>query len=139
MSYLVFVNGLGANYKGNKTYEFIFSETTDVFGDDWDTNPANGNPTPPDTEEIKKVGVLNRDGIDMELVQNSDFFCMKDAIDKVIALAWEKDSDKDDRLVFHFGMSEQQVKDKLYEKDIILEYYKEFEENGNRKANPRNH
>jgi hypothetical protein len=64
---------------------------------------------------------------------------MKDAIDKVIALAWETDSDKDDRLVFHFGMSEQQVKDKLYEKDIILEYYKEFEENGNRKTNPRNH
>jgi hypothetical protein len=49
-----------------------------------------------------------------------------------------KDSDIDNRLVFHFGMSEQQVKDKLYEKDIILEYYKEFEENGNRKTNPRN-
>jgi len=81
---------------------------------------------------------LNRDGIDMELVQNSDFFCMKDAIDNVVALGWEKDSDIDNRLVFHFGMSEQQVKDKLYEKDIILEYYKEFEENGNRKTNPRN-
>ena len=139
MSYLVFVNGLGSNYRGNKTYEFIFSQTTDVFGDDWDTVPANGNPTPPDTEEIKKVGVLNRDGIDMELIQNSDFFCMKDAIDNVVALAWENDSDKDERLVFHFGMTEQQVKDKLYEKDIILEFYKEFEEDGNRKTNPRNH
>jgi hypothetical protein len=61
-----------------------------------------------------------------------------DAIDKVIALAWEKDSDKDERLVFHFGMTEKEVKDKLYEKDIILEYYKEFEENGNKKTNSRN-
>jgi len=76
MSYLVFVNGLGANYRGNKTYEFIFSQTTEVFGDDWDTVPANGNPTPPDTEEIKKVGVLNRDGIDMELIQNMNLWLM---------------------------------------------------------------
>jgi len=127
MSYLVFVNGLGANYKGNKTYEFVFSKTDDVWGDDWDTNPANGNPTTPDISEIEKVGVLNREGIEMELVQNSDFFCMKDAVDKVVALAWEEDKDLENRLVFHYGMTEQEVKDKLYEKDIILEFYKEFE------------
>jgi hypothetical protein len=127
MSYLVFVNGLGANYKGNKTYEFIFSKTDDVWGDDWDTNPANGNPTTPDINEIEKVGVLNREGIEMELVQNSDFFCMKDAVDRVVALAWEEDKDIENRLVFHYGMTEQEVKDKLYEKDIILEFYKEFE------------
>ena len=127
MSYLVFVNGLGANYKGNKTYEFIFSKTDDVWGEDWDTNPANGNPTTPDINEIEKVGVLNREGIEMELVQNSDFFCMKDAVDRVVALAWEEDKDIENRLVFHYGMTEQEVKDKLYEKDIILEFYKEFE------------
>lgn len=127
MSYLVFVNGLGANYKGNKTYEFVFSKSDDVWGDDWDTNPANGNPTTPDINEIEKVGVLNREGIEMELVQNSDFFCMKDAVDKVVALAWEEDKDLENRLVFHYGMTEQEVKDKLYEKDIILEFYKEFE------------
>ena len=126
MSYLVFVNGLGANYKGNKTYEFVFSKNNDVWGDDWDTTPANGNPTTPDINEIEKVGVLNRENIEMELIQNSDFFCMKDAVDKVVALAWEEDKDLDYRLVFHYGMSEQEVKDKLYEKDIILEYYKEF-------------
>ena len=127
MSYLVFVNGLGANYKGNKTYEFVFSKTDDVWGDDWDTNPANGNPTTPDINEIENVGVLNREGIEMELVQNSDFFCMKDAVDRVVALAWEEDKDIENRLVFHYGMTEQEVKDKLYEKDIILEFYKEFE------------
>ena len=127
MSYLVFVNGLGANYKGNKTYEFVFSKNNDVWGDDWDTTPANGNPTTPDISEIEKVGVLNRENIEMELIQNSDFFCMKDAVDKVVALAWEEDKDLENRLVFHYGMTEQEVKDKLYEKDIILEFYKEFE------------
>jgi hypothetical protein len=127
MSFLVFVNGLGSNYRGNKIYEFIFSENNEVWGDDWDTVPANGNPTSPNINEIKKVGVLNREDIDMELIQNSDFFCMKDAVDKVIALAWESDKDIDDRIVFHYGMTEQEVKDRLYEKDIILEFYKEFQ------------
>jgi hypothetical protein len=52
---------------------------------------------------------------------------MKDATDNVVALAWENDRDLDERLVFHYGMTEQEVKDKLYEKDIILEFYKEFQ------------
>ena len=127
MSFLVFVNGLGSNYRGNKIYEFIFSDDKEVWGEDWDTIPANGNPTSPDMEVNKKVGVLNREDIEMELVQNSDFFCMKDATDNVVALAWENDRDLDERLVFHYGMTEQEVKDKLYEKDIILEFYKEFQ------------
>jgi hypothetical protein len=127
MSFLVFVNGLGSNYRGNKIYEFIFSDNNEVWGDDWDTNPANGNPTSPEIEKIRRVGVLNREDIEMELIQNSDFFCMKDAVDNVIALAWESDRDIEDRLVFHYGMTEEEVKDKLYEKDIILEFYKEFE------------
>ena len=59
MSYLVFVNGLGANNKGNNTYEFVFSKDNDVWGADWDTNPATGNPTTPHIREIEKVGVLN--------------------------------------------------------------------------------
>ena len=31
MSYLVFVNGLGPNYKGNKIYEFVFSSSLEVW------------------------------------------------------------------------------------------------------------
>ena len=49
---------------------------------------------------------------------------MKDGVDNVVALAWEKDKDIDKRLVFHFGDSLEQVKDKLYEKDLILEIKK---------------
>jgi len=58
------------------------------------------------------------------LIQNSDFFCMIDAMDDVVALAWETDDEDGKRLVFRFGMTEQQIKDKLYERDLILEFEK---------------
>jgi L,D-peptidoglycan transpeptidase YkuD (ErfK/YbiS/YcfS/YnhG family) len=44
-------------------------------------------------------------------------------------LCWEKENDDIDfnykkRLVFNFGDEEQKVKDKLYERDIVLEFEK---------------
>ena len=58
MSYLIYINGMGPNYKGDNIYEFIFSDTTeDVWGENWESKPANGYPSPPDVEYIKKVGL----------------------------------------------------------------------------------
>lgn len=125
MSNLIYVNGLGPNYKGDNLYEFIFSDSLDVWGDSWESIPANGNPSPPELHHIKKVGVLRNTDVKLELIQNSDFFCMGDAIDEVIALAWEIDEfENHKRMVFRFGMSEQEIKDKLYERDLILEFEK---------------
>ena len=125
MSKLIYVNGLGPNYKGDNLYEFIFSDSLDVWGDSWESRPANGYPSPPDLHHIKKVGVLRNTDVKLELIQNSDFFSMEDAIDDVVALAWETDEDGNHkRMVFRFGMSEQQIKDKLYERDLILEFEK---------------
>jgi hypothetical protein len=129
MSYLVYVNGLGPNYKGDNIYEFIFSDTLEVWGEGWDSKPSNGNPNPPDIEFVKKVGVLKNSEINLELIQNSDFFGIIDSLDDVIALAWEKETDetnfdKNKRLVFRFGEDEKTIKDKLYERDIILEVEK---------------
>jgi len=47
----------------------------------------------------------------------------------VIAMGWEVETDNIDfslvkRLVFHFGESEEEVKNKLYERDIVLEFEK---------------
>jgi hypothetical protein len=109
-------------------YEFIFGDNDKCEGDDWDAKPANGYPKPPKIEFIKKVGILKNSKLKLELVQNSDFFSFFDAVDKVIALGWEMDDEIDfdytPRLVFHFGMSEKEVKDKLYERDLILEFEK---------------
>ena len=125
MSYLIYVNGLGPDYKGNNLYEFIFSEELDIWGEAWEANPANGYPSPPDLKHIKKVGTLRNTDIKFELIQNSDYFNMSDAMDDVVALGWEVMEDSvGDRLVFRFGEEEKKVKDKLYSRDLILEFEK---------------
>jgi len=125
MSYLIYVNGLGPNYKGDNLYEFIFSDELEVWGESWESKPSSSYPHPPELKHIKKVGVLRNTDIKLELIQNSDYFSMIDAIDDVVALAWETDEDSgDNRLVFRFGEDEKKIKDKLYEKDLILEFEK---------------
>lgn len=129
---LIYVNELGPNYKGDNIYEFIFSDVEEVWGDEWDAEPASGRPSPPNIEYIKKVGVLRNSDIELELVQNSDFFSVYDAVEDVIALGWEKSDSEhviDDnytRLVFRYGDSVKSVEDKLYERDIVLSYEKSF-------------
>jgi hypothetical protein len=130
MSYLIYVNELGPNYKGDNIYEFIFSDSLDdIWGESWESKPANGYPLPPDLEHIKKVGVLKHDVINFSVVQKSDWLSMVDAVDGVIALAWENESEEvnfelSKRLVFRFGEEETSVKNKLYERDIVLEFEK---------------
>ena len=127
MSQLIYVNGLGPNYKGDNLYEFIFSNSLDVWGDSWESKPSNGYPSPPEIQYIKKVGVLRNTDVKLELIQNSDFFSMIDAMDDVVALAWEaEDENIKTRLVFKFGETEEEIKNKLYERDLILEFEKKL-------------
>ena len=127
---LVYVNELGPNYRGDNLYEFIFSDVDDVWGEDWDAEPASGKPQPPNVDYIKMVGVLKNSEINLDLIQNSDFFGVYDAIDGVISLAWERsDSDeilinKKKRLVFNYGDDIETVENRLYERDIVLKWEK---------------
>ena len=127
---LVYVNELGPNFRGDNIYEFIFSDIDDVWGEDWDAEPANGRPQPPNIDYVKKVGVLKNSEIELNLIQNSDFFGVYDAVDGVIALSWEKgDSDeilisKKRRLVFQYGETVDSVENKLYERDVVLKWEK---------------
>ena len=129
MNKLLFINGLGSNYKGDNLYEFIFGDIEDVWGEEWDSTPAASKPLPPQLNNVEKVGVLKTFDVELELIQNSDYFSMIDAIDGVISLGWETiESDlvpsHKPRLVFQFGEPEESVKGKLYERDIILEFDK---------------
>jgi len=134
VSYLIYVNELGPNYKGDNIYEFIFSDSIEgVWGDGWESRPANGYPSPPDLQNIKKVGVLNHDIVTLSVVQKSDWFSMIDSMDGIIALSWENEDiesginfEHTKRLVFHFGETEESVKNKLYERDIVLEFEKKI-------------
>ena len=54
---------------------------------------------------------------------------MMDSQDDVIALAWENETENTNfdlvkRLVFRYGESEEIIKNKLYERDIVLEFEK---------------
>ena len=131
MNKLVFVNELGPNFKGDNLYEFIFSTEKEIDGEGWDSFPAGGNPQPPHIDFISKVGVLKSDKVKLNVIQNSDFFSIYDAVDNVIALAWEDIEneyydDNQTRLVFHFGDTEEKVIDKLYERDIVLKIEKDL-------------
>ena len=83
---LIYINELGPNYKGDNIYEFIFSDLDDVWGEDWDSEPASGKPQPPEIQFIKRVGTLKNSLIELNLIQNSDFFGVYDSVDGVIAL-----------------------------------------------------
>ena len=125
MSYVIFINGLGPDYKGDNLYEFIFSDSKDVWGELWESKPSNSYPTPPELKYIKKVGVLKNTDLKLELIQNSDYFSMVDSMDDIVALAWEREEQTNrKRLVLRFGESEKEIKDKLYENDLILEFEK---------------
>jgi len=126
MSYLIYVNGLGPNYRGDNMYEFIFGENLDVWGENWDAKPASGYPEPPQIDFITKVGTLKNTSIELELIQKSDYMGITDAMEDIIALAWETEETSENqlRLVFRFGDTEEKVKDKLYERDLILEFEK---------------
>jgi hypothetical protein len=124
--YLIYVNVIGEDHKGNIHYEFIFSDTiNNIDGDDWDVVPASGRPSPPDKHFIKKVGKLETEMV-FDVIQKSDTFAIWDAVDGVIALAWENinayQSYPEKRLCFRFGETIANVEAKLYEKDLILNY-----------------
>ena len=60
MNYLIYINGLGPNYKGDNIYEFIFSDEQEVWGEGWDSKPCNGYPFPPELKYIKKEIKINK-------------------------------------------------------------------------------
>ena len=123
---LIYINELGPNYKGDNLYEFIFTDQDDVWGEGWDESPAMSKPQPPELKFIKKVKILKNSGLELNLIQNSDFFSFYDAIDGVIALGWENEDShfvinkNYRRLVFNFGDTIKSVENKIYERDIIL-------------------
>jgi hypothetical protein len=127
---LVYINKIGQNWKGNYIYEFLFSDVVkDIDGEGWDSYPSSGNPEPPEGRFVKKTGQLNTT-LKLDLVQESDSFAMWDAVDGIVAMAWENMEGYDDypekRLFFSFGEDIESVNDKLYEKDMVLNYNKEL-------------
>jgi hypothetical protein len=127
---LVYINKIGQNWKGNLLYEFLFSDTIEkIDGEGWESYPSSGNPEAPDKKFIKETGTLVTN-VKLDIIQESDSFAMWDAIDGIIAMAWENldgyDEYPESRLFFSFGENKKSVESKLYEKDLVLNYNKEL-------------
>jgi len=126
---LIFINELGPSYIGSNVYEFIFSnsELNAITGMDWDSNPCSEKPGTPDIKFIDKVGTIAKNGLKFDIIQKSDTFSMYDSISGVIALGWESEVVKDDRLVFQFGEEIKSVEEKFYSRDLKLNYEKKWQ------------
>lgn len=131
--FLIYINELGRDYKGQRQYEFIFGKELissynkkDVLEieNDWFIIPASGRALPPQMGAIDLVGLLKNSDLELELVQNSDYFGMIDAVDGIIALGWEKYdmeiNDKIERVSFHFGETVESVTNKLMTRGLRL-------------------
>lgn len=127
--YLIYINKIGTNFKGEHIFEFLFSDRTNY---DWDENwyessvVTDKNDLTPDPSFIKLVGGLKTSELDLELIQNSGVFQIYNAVEGIIALGWEKLQDDvdypEERLVFRFGETKKSVEEKLYSLDLVLNY-----------------
>lgn len=126
---LIYINKVGYDYKGMGTYEFIFCDDTidlaDVFGNGWESFPAEGSAQPPWEDCISKVGTIKCKDNNLEVVQDSQFFAVADAKDNIICLGYELIDETfslGTRLVFHFGEDASSVENKLGLRKLKLKY-----------------
>lgn len=122
--FLIYINELGKDYKGQRQYEFIFGKSKDVLEDEWFIIPSSGRSVPPELKNIDLVGLLKNSDLVLELVQNSDFFGVIDAVDGIVALGWEpfdmEAEERPERVSFHFGETVESVTTKLTTKGLRL-------------------
>ena len=121
---LIYINEIGSDYKGQKQYEFIFSKLKEFDIEEWFVIPASisVNSKSPNVDYIDLVGLLKDSDIQLELIQNSDYFGVIDAVDGVIALGWEKFDmeSENNRLFFRFGETIESVNRKIRERGYQL-------------------
>lgn len=120
---LIYINEIGVDYKHQKQYEFIFSNLEDIYMDEWFTIPSSATSVSksPDSEYISLVGLLKNTDLELELIQNSDYFGVIDAVHGIISLGWEKyDPESEERISFKFGEKIESVEKKLSQREFEL-------------------
>jgi hypothetical protein len=121
---LIYINEIGVDYKGMRQYEFIFSESTSIDNEEWFRVPASSSLESkiPDSEYIDFVGLLKNTDLELQLIQDSDYFGVIDSVEGIIALGWEKfDYEIEiERLYFRFGESLDSVVRKLSTREFTL-------------------
>lgn len=134
---LIYIYKIGINSNGSGLYEFIFSdEPTNIDSEDWgwELSPACDNAEPPAKGFYNEIINLKTDKFSLT--------CLHEAVDReymhgyhnIHALAYENDEittegfqsyedlDEHDKplMVFHYGMSLNDIKTVFSDRDIIL-------------------
>ena len=67
---LIFINEIGFDYKGQKQYEFIFSDHDEIEVEGWYTIPASlsVDSLSPEIESVQMVGLLKDTDLLLELI-----------------------------------------------------------------------
>jgi len=124
---LGFIRLIGEETDGYYRYEFIFTDSIDVFwGENFEQKPCClvNNLTPMD-EYITEIHIVKMK-IKLDLVQNNCCFGFQDCTDGIIALAWENVDNYDEypdergRLFFMFGETLNKVENKLAMCNILM-------------------
>lgn len=132
---LLYVNEIGSDYKGQKQYEFIFTEQEDIENDLWFIRPAAivDEPLCPDLNYIDLVGLIKNEDVQFTLIQHSEHFAVIDSVDGIVSLAWEEYDEElheeNERLFFRFGETIESVHNKLNNRGykLIVEIFTEKE------------
>jgi hypothetical protein len=105
------------------SYRLYFTEKIDdVVGEDWDL-PCSNIVTPPHDAYINETYLINTKKLELDLLEDNDQFCYNDGADGIIALGYEiiENEGFHKRLVLNFGDTTQEVEDKLFSREIVME------------------
>lgn len=124
---LAFITLVGTENDGRYLYEALFTDNEDeLWGDGFEYKPCClVHELKPSDEYI--ASVMNfRTEIQLDLIQNNCCFGMQDALDGIVAIAYESldgldEYPQDGRIYFMFGEPYSMVAKKLAKKNIILE------------------
>ena len=71
--YLLYINELGQDYKGQRQYEFIFGEDPNVLIEEWFIIPSAGRAVPPEIEHIDLVGLLKNSDLKLPKLVTGEY------------------------------------------------------------------
>lgn len=123
---LGFVRLLGKDVSEYYNYELVMTNNiNDFWGEGFEYKPAGlSNSLSPDEKYVDKV-IRFKSFIKLDLIQDSGSFSMQDAMDGIVAIAWENLDEaevypEEGRLVLQFGEDYDVLERKLAMKHILI-------------------
>lgn len=120
---LVFINKTGKLYNNKYLYELQFCKDEDaafINGEQehyWGQSPATSRPSALSNADVISYFLTDKD---LNLTKDSHVFSLEDAKEQIVALAYSDEKIFGTKLKIFYGQEYEEIKDVLYEKNIIL-------------------